>query len=134
VATRNWREVRGERALNEVRIEAFRQLMAAQQRIAEALATGGVSDAELAAALAAAEEALPRDEHDQRPFFTPALERYVAALGGRLESSRNGRLESTRDGRLESGRDGPVEAAAVGPGLLAVFPHVTVTIDEVPGS
>ena len=43
--TRNWREIRGERALNERRVAAFRRLMDAQQRIAEALAPHGVTDA-----------------------------------------------------------------------------------------
>jgi hypothetical protein len=67
------------------RVERFRRLMAAQERIAEALAPHGVTDAQLQAALAAAEEALPRDPDDDRDFYHPALERYVAVLGGRLE-------------------------------------------------
>jgi hypothetical protein len=74
--------------------------MAAQERIAAALAPYGVTDARLEAALAAAEEALPHDEGDGRDFYLPALGLYVAALGGRLE--RN----------------------------LAVFRDVTVTIDR----
>jgi hypothetical protein len=59
--------------------------MDAEERIAEALTSQGVSDAQLQAALDAAEEALPREQHDHRDFFVAALERYVAALGGRLE-------------------------------------------------
>jgi hypothetical protein len=90
VGTRNWREVGGERTLNEVRVKAFRQLMAAQQQVAEALEPMGVTAAQLEAALAAAETELPRDERDERDFFGPALERYVAALGGRLEQGAGG--------------------------------------------
>jgi hypothetical protein len=101
--TRNWREVRGERTLNEARVAAFRRLMDGQQRIADALRPYGVSDAQLEAALAAAEAALPGDEHDERDFYPAALERYVASLGGKLE------LQATK--------------------LRAVFPKVTVTID-----
>ena len=67
------------------RVESFRRLMDAEERIAAALTSQGVSDAQLQAALDAAEEALPREQHDHRDFFVAALERYVAALGGRLE-------------------------------------------------
>jgi hypothetical protein len=89
--TRNWREIRGERALNEHRVEAFKRLMDAQQRIAEALTPQGVTDAQLEAALAAAEAALPRDEHDDRDFYLPALTLYVGSLGGELGSGSAGR-------------------------------------------
>jgi len=71
--------------LRDRRVERFRRLMAAQERIAEALTPHGVTDAQLQAALAAAEEALPRDPDDDRDFYLPALERYVVTLGGRLE-------------------------------------------------
>jgi hypothetical protein len=101
--TRNWREVRGERTLNEARVAAFRRLMDSQQRIAEALTPYGVSDAQLEAALAAAEAALPSDEHDEHDFYPAALERYVASLGGKLD---------------------PLSSK-----LQAVFPEVTVAID-----
>lgn len=79
------RENRSERALSERRVETFRRLMAAQERIAEALTPYGLNDAQLEEALAASEAALPVDEHDERDFYAEALERYVAALGGRLE-------------------------------------------------
>jgi len=88
--TRNWREIRGERALNEKRVDAFRRLMDAQQRIAEALTLQGVTDAQLEAALAAAEAALPRDEHDEHDFYLPALTLYAESLGGELERSPAG--------------------------------------------
>ena len=74
-----------QRALSDRRVERFRRLMAAQERIAEALTPHGVTDAQLQAALAVAEEALPRDPEDDRDFYRAALERYVVALGGRLE-------------------------------------------------
>ena len=75
-----------QRALSDRRVERFRRLMAAQERIAEALTPHGVTDAQLQAALAVAEEALPHDPDDDRDFYRPALERYVVALGGRLEN------------------------------------------------
>ena len=71
--------------MSERRADRFRRLMAAQERIAEALAPYGVTDAQIEAALAAAEEALPLEATDHRDFYRPALERYVQALGGRLE-------------------------------------------------
>jgi hypothetical protein len=81
--TRNWREVRGERTLNEARVEAYRRLMDAQERIARVLAARGVSDAEIEAALAAS-EAADEDGQGSDPYLS-MLGRYVAALGGRLE-------------------------------------------------
>jgi hypothetical protein len=75
-------------------------LMAAQERIAAALTPYGVTDAQLEAALAAAEVALPCDEHDDCDFYGPALDLYVEVLGGRLEHN------------------------------VAVFPDVTVVIDR----
>ena len=93
--TRNWREIRGERSLNETRVETFRRLMAAQEQIAKALIPYGLSDERLDAALAAAEDAVPHDERAQRgqqaqgqeqpDFYLSALDRYVTMLGGRLE-------------------------------------------------
>ena len=82
MGTRNWRQVRDERALNEARVESYRRLMDAQERIAEALAAHGVSDAQIDAALAAAEAAEPADERVD-PYL-PMLEAYVTSLGGRL--------------------------------------------------
>jgi hypothetical protein len=64
--------------------------MDAEQRVAEALARRGVTDAELDAALAAAEPALPRDEHDERDFYLAALALFVGSLGGELESGSDG--------------------------------------------
>lgn len=80
--TRNWRQVRDERALNEARVESYRRLMDAQERIAEALAAHGVSDVQIEAALAAADAADPVDERVD-PYL-PMLEAYVTALGARL--------------------------------------------------
>ena len=82
MGTKNWRQVRDERTLNEARVEAYRRLMDAQERIAEALAAQGVSDAQIEAALAAAEAADPADERID-PYL-PMLEAYVTALGGQL--------------------------------------------------
>jgi hypothetical protein len=84
---RNWREVSAEWTVNERRVETFRQLMESQQRIADALTPFGVTDAQLEAALAAAEPALPRDEHDERDFYVPALRSYVGTLDGEVELS-----------------------------------------------
>lgn len=109
--TRNWREIRGERALSEERVRAFSRLMAAQEQIAAALTPTGVSSERLDAALAAAEEALPRGERDLRDFYRPALELYVRALGGRLEQRRSTGGEERLD-------------------LAAIFPEVTVRIDD----
>ena len=106
--TRSWREIRGERPLNEARVREFSRLMAAQEQIATALVSCGLSGQLLDAALVAAEEELPRDEHDPRDFYLPALARYVAALGG----------------RLEPGDTGPGSAP-----LRAVFPEIEVTIE-----
>jgi hypothetical protein len=83
VGTRNWREVRGERALNEPRVDAYRRLMDAQERIAAVLAGYGVSDAQIEAALAAADVADPADE--RADAYLSMLERYVASLGGQLD-------------------------------------------------
>jgi hypothetical protein len=76
--------------VNSERVDAFRRLMESQQRIADALTLHGVTDAQLEAALAAAEAALPRDEHDQRDFYLPALGFYVRALDGELEVDSEG--------------------------------------------
>lgn len=81
----NERKASGTGAVSERRVANFRRLMSAQERIAAALTPHGLSDAQLEGALAACEEALPRDEHDDRDFYIPALELFVAALGGRLE-------------------------------------------------
>jgi len=88
--TSNWREVRGEWTVNEARVERFRSLMDAQQRIAAALAPHGVTDAQIDAALAHAEAALPTEDRDQRDFRLSALELYVTSLGGRIELDPQG--------------------------------------------
>lgn len=72
--------------MSQRRADRFRRLMAAEERIAEALTPHGVSDLQLREALDAAEAALPVDEADERDFYRPALALYVAALGGRLET------------------------------------------------
>lgn len=82
--TGDWREDRSTGALSAKRVEAFRRLMAAQERIAESLTPYGLTDAQLAEALAASEAVLPVDEDDERDFYLVALQRYVAALGGQL--------------------------------------------------
>lgn len=92
--TRNWREVRTERPLNEARVEAHRRLMEAEEAIAAALVKRGVSDAQIEAAIAAADagaaDAGAADTgastggQDADPYLAP-LTRYVTALGGRLE-------------------------------------------------
>lgn len=90
--------------MNAERVETFRRLMDSQQRIAEALTPHGVTDAQLEAALAASEAALPQDEHDQRDFYLAALGLYTEALAGRLEGDSVG--------------------------LRAVFTDVTIDLDQ----
>ncbi len=95
---KSWHEVRGQRALNEVRIETYRRLMDAQTEIAEVLLQGGlVSEEQLDEALSASQADEPGAAAAEDGIYLSALARYVSVLGGHLE-------------------------------LRAVFPDVTVTV------
>lgn len=81
---KSWREVRGQRPLNEARVETYKRVMDAQERISSLLVEHGVEDALLADALDAAHPAIPDDEELEDVYLT-SLTRFVAALGGHLE-------------------------------------------------
>ncbi len=81
---RRWEEVRRQRPLNEKRIATYERLMAAEDQIAEALYSHGVSDETIMAALAASEPDGSSFEHELDRYLI-TLARYVSALGGQLE-------------------------------------------------
>jgi len=81
---RNWRTVRGQRPLNERRVTAYRRLMDAELRLAEARRRRGVSQATIAEALEVSQPNVSRIEQEQDVYLS-TLARYVAALGGHLE-------------------------------------------------
>lgn len=70
--------------VNAMRVELYRRLMEAQERIAQALYRRSVSDEEVQAALDAVDERLSEDER-REDLYLSALTRYVEALGGQLE-------------------------------------------------
>ena len=83
---KSWNEVRGQRALNEVRIETYRRLMDAQTEIAEVLLRGGlITEEQLDEALSAAQADEPGPAATEDGIYLSALVRYVSALGGHLE-------------------------------------------------
>lgn len=67
-----------------MRAQLYMQLMDAQERIAHARYRRGVPHATVLAALDAVDERLSEDER-REDLYLSALERYVQALGGRLE-------------------------------------------------
>ena len=81
---RNWRTVRDHRPLNERRIAAYRRLMDAELRLAEARRRRGVSQAAIAEALEVSQPNVSRIEQEDDVYLS-TLARYVAALGGHLE-------------------------------------------------
>ena len=81
---RNWSTVRGQRPLNERRVAAYRRLMDAELRLAEARRRRGVSQAALAEALEVSQPNVSRIEQEEDVYLS-TLARYVAALGGHLE-------------------------------------------------
>ena len=72
------------RSLNQDRVELYKRLFTAEQRIGETRYAHGATDAEVLAAIDDAEEGLApfAAEHD---LYISALHRFVTALGGRLE-------------------------------------------------
>ena len=82
---KSWDEVRGQRALNEVRVETYGRLMDAQSDIAELLLRLGLAtEAQLDQAVAAS-QADDSGSADEDGVYMSALRRYVSALGGHLE-------------------------------------------------
>ena len=81
---RNWRTVRGQRPLNERQVAAYRRLMDAELRLAEARRRRGVSQAAIAEALEVSQPNVSRIEQEDDVYLS-TLARYVAALGGHLE-------------------------------------------------
>jgi hypothetical protein len=82
--TTSWQDVLRQEPLNEARIAAYERLMEAEHRIAEARVAQGVSDQAIDRALEVS-EADVEDLSDEDLVVT-VLRRFVAELGGRLES------------------------------------------------
>jgi hypothetical protein len=70
--------------VNSMRAELYRRLLEAQEQIAHVLYQRGVSHDDVLAALDAVDEEIS-DDHRREDLYLSALERYVAALGGRIE-------------------------------------------------
>lgn len=81
---KNWRTVRAQRPLNERRVAAYRRLMDAELRLAEARRGRGVSQAAIAQALEVSQPNVSRIEREDDVYLS-TLARYVGALGGHLE-------------------------------------------------
>jgi transcriptional regulator with XRE-family HTH domain len=82
--TKNWREVRGQRALNVDRVETYKPLMDAETQLAALRAQRGLSQAQVAEALCVSQPNISRIEQED-DIYLSTLARYVAALGGHLE-------------------------------------------------
>lgn len=82
--TRSWEDVRGDVPVNEARSAIYQRLMEAEERIAQALYQLGVDHEVVQAALDRVDESLSQDER-REDLYLSALERFVEALGGRLE-------------------------------------------------
>jgi hypothetical protein len=70
--------------VNAMRVEIYRRLMDAQERIAQVLYRRGVSHDDVLAALDAVDEKISDDQR-REDLYLSALAHYVAALGGRIE-------------------------------------------------
>ena len=82
--TRSSQDLASEEQVNQMRVEIYERLMESQERIAQTLYKRGVSNEIVLAALDAVDERLSDDER-REDLYLSALERYVEALGGRLE-------------------------------------------------
>ncbi len=82
--TKNWREVRGARALNEARVETYRRLMDAVTELSEVCLQRGVGEDQLARAFAELRVGAPGSEQED-DLYLSALTRCVAVLGGHVE-------------------------------------------------
>jgi pyruvate/2-oxoglutarate dehydrogenase complex dihydrolipoamide acyltransferase (E2) component len=74
----------GEEPVNAMRVEIYRRLMEAQERIAHVLYRREVSHEDVMSALDAVDEQMT-DEERTEDLYLAALEHYVTALGGRIE-------------------------------------------------
>jgi len=82
--TQSWQVIRKELPIDEARVAAYRLIIEAQRRIANARARAGVPDAEIDAALEACEPSDP-ESLSPRDLYLTTIERFVTALGGRVE-------------------------------------------------
>jgi transcriptional regulator with XRE-family HTH domain len=108
---RTWREIRGERALNEEHVEAYRRLLDAEVRLNDLRRRRGLSQAEVAHALEVSQPNISRIEQEDDVYLS-TLARYVAALGGRLEVNAVFPEETIA---LLAGPDAPPVEGATGP-------------------
>ena len=82
--TKQWQAVRQQRPLDEEKIASYRWLMAADMRLAELRRKRGISQTQIAGALAVTQPNISRIEQEDDVYLS-TLARYVAALGGHLE-------------------------------------------------
>jgi hypothetical protein len=82
--TRSSKDFQADESVNESRVEIYKRLMEAQERIAHALYRRGVSNDIVQEALDTADERLS-DVERREDLYLAALAHYVDALGGRLE-------------------------------------------------
>jgi hypothetical protein len=80
--TRTWREIRGQRPLNESRVATYKRLMDAEVRLEDVRRRRGIRQATIAEALEHSEPDVSQHEDD---VYVSTLARYVGALGGYLE-------------------------------------------------
>ncbi len=83
-STKSWEVVRKDLPIDEIRVAAYRLIIEAQSRIAASRTRAGVRDAEIDAALDACEPAHP-ETLSPRDLYLTTIERFVTALGGRLD-------------------------------------------------
>lgn len=82
--TRNSNYVQADQSVRESRVEIYKRLMEAQERIAHALYRRGLSNEVVQDALNSADERLSDVERIE-DLYLSALAHYVDVLGGRLE-------------------------------------------------
>jgi len=82
--TRNSNDVQADQSVSESRVEIYKRLMEAQERIAHALYRRGLSNEVVQDALNSADERLSDAERIE-DLYVSALAHYVDVLGGRLE-------------------------------------------------
>ena len=82
--TRSSRDVQADESVSESRVEIYKRLMEAQERIARALYRRGVRNEVIQAALDSADERLS-DAERREDLYLSGLAHFVEALGGRLE-------------------------------------------------
>ena len=83
-STKQWQAVRRQRPLDEEKIASYRWLMVADMRLAELRRKRGISQTQIAEALAVTQPNISRIEQEDDVYLS-TLARYVAALGGHLE-------------------------------------------------